>query len=131
MKKCCVLLTLLYLIIAGTTFAQELSSQRATAEVLFDFVVGGTMLPSGTYEVSFYANGHGFKIQNRDNPKYVKTMVFNNQIMLPKGKNHDTSAFVFSLSNGQHVLHQIKVQGDNHTHDIFHGTDVAELAPNR
>ena len=131
MKKCCVLLTVLYLVIAGTTLAQQLSSHQTKTEVPFDFVVDGTMLPAGTYGVTFYTDGRGFTIQNRDNPNYVRILIRNNEIrLLPNGKTHDTSAMVFSLSNGQRVLHQIKVEGDNHTHDIVHGTDVAELALN-
>ena len=130
MKKCCFLLTFACMIVAGTAVAQQLSSQKTRTEVPFDFVVNDTMLPSGTYEVSFYASGHGLMIQNLDNPNYLKIMVLSNEIRLRQGKNHDTSALVFSLSNGQHVLHQIKVESDNHTHDIIHETDVAELAAN-
>ena len=96
MKKCCVLLTVLYLVIAGTALAQQLSTQRTKAEVPFDFVVNDTMLPAGTYDVSFYTTGRGLMIQNVDNPNYVRILIGNNEIrLLPSGKTHDTSAFVF------------------------------------
>jgi hypothetical protein len=29
------------------------------------------------------------------------------------------------------VLHQISLEGDNHTHDIIHGNNVAELVAKR
>lgn len=96
MKKCCVLLTVLYLVIEGTALAQRLSSQKTKVEVPFDFVVNDTILPAGTYDVSFYTTGRGLMIQNVDNPNYVRILIGNNEIrLLPSGKTHDTSAFVF------------------------------------
>jgi len=130
MKKCWFLLTVLCLAVTGTALAQQVCNQKTTTKVPFDFVVNDTMLPAGTYDVSFYTTGHTLMMQNRNMPRYV-TIAINTQTMYPLGDRHEDTRFVFGVSNGQHVLHQIKLAGDDHTHDIVHRSDVAELIPNR
>lgn len=126
MKKCCFLLTALFLLFAGTAVAQRWSSPQLITNVPFDFVVNDTTLPAGTYIVKTHTTGYALMIQNRDHPEH-STMVNNNIILLAPRTTHDSAKLVFSLNNGEHVLHQVKLQGDDHSHDIIHGTDVAEL----
>ncbi len=132
MKMRCFLLTALCLILAGVAPAQQSwSSPKLISDVPFDFVVNGTTLPAGTYLVrTFMGTEKALMIQNRDKPEYGK-YVSNNDVMLFAGKTHDSTRLVFAVDNGQHVLHQITLEGDNHTHDIVHGHDVAELVANR
>ena len=130
MKMHCFLLTAVLIIFAGRAPAQLWSSPKLTSDVSFDFVVNGTTLPAGTYIVQTYRTGDALMIQNRDNAKY-STIVSNNDIMLAPYNTHDGMNLVFSLNNGQHVLHQIRLEGDNHTHDIIHGNDVADLVASR
>jgi hypothetical protein len=101
-----------------------------TTSVPFDFVVNGTTLPAGTYLVRTYNTGHMLMIQNEDKPDYVK-YVNNNHILLKSGITQESSNLVFLLEKGQHVLHQVRIEGDNHTHDILHGNDVVELVATR
>jgi hypothetical protein len=131
MKMRCFLVTALFLIFAVAAPAQQQwSDPKLISDVAFDFVVNGTTLPAGTYVVRTFVNGHALMIQNRDKPGYMR-FVSNDDIMLPLGRTHNSTGFVFALDKGQHVLHQITLEGDNHTHDIIHGNDVAELVANR
>jgi len=130
MKKRCFLVTALLLVFAGAASAQQWSGPKSTTDVPFDFVVNGTTFPAGMYVVQTYFDGHRLMIQNRDNPEYA-AIVSNNNIMLGAYKTHNGATLVFSLNDGQHVLHQIRFEGDNHTHDIIHGNDVAELVASR
>jgi hypothetical protein len=127
MVKRCFVFAALWLIFAGSALAQGWSAPKLTTDVPFDFVVNGTTLPAGTYVVRTYmGTERALMIQNRNKPGYVQ-FVSNNDILLPLGATHDSTGFVFALDKAQHVLHQIYLEGDNHTHDIIHGTDVAEL----
>lgn len=130
MFKSCFVVTALCLMFAGSASAQLWSSPKLTTSVPFDFVVNGTILPAGTYIVMTYTTGQAVMIQNRDEPEYVK-ILNNNDIALAPYTNHEGTTLVFNMDNGRHVLHQIRLAGDNHTHDIIHGTDVAELVASR
>jgi hypothetical protein len=130
MKKHCFLITALLLVFAGAASAQQLSDPKLKSDVPFDFVVNGTTLPAGAYVVRTYSTGHALVIQNQDNPEYA-AIVSNNNMTVGPYKTHNGATLVFSLNNGQHVLHQIRLEGDNHTHDIIHGNDVAELVASR
>lgn len=54
-----------------------------------------------------------------------------NDIQLAPGSLHSKDKLIFLRTNGQHVLHQISIEGDNHTHDINHAADVIELVAKR
>jgi hypothetical protein len=130
MKMRCFLLTTLFLIFAGSANAQHWTDPKLTTKVPFDFVVSGTTLPAGTYVVRTYFTGRTLMVQNRENPEFV-VIVNNTNIVLSAGKTANSSGFVFALVNGQHVLHQIRIENDTHTHDIIHGNGVAELVAKR
>lgn len=70
--------------------------------------------------------GRLIMIQNRDNREHSK-IVTNNEITLSASSTREGTSFLFLLSNGQRVLHQIRLENDNHSHDIIHGNDVPEL----
>jgi hypothetical protein len=130
MKKHYFLVTALSLIFAGSAAAQQWSDPKLITNVPFDFVVSGTTLPAGTYVVRTYMTGHVLMIQNRDNGEYSK-IVTNTEISLLPSSTRQGTSLVFLQTNGQHVLHQIRFGNDNHTHDINHGNDVAELVASR
>jgi hypothetical protein len=130
MKKHCFLVTVLLLVFAGAASAQQLSDPKSKTDVPFDFVVNGTTLPAGTYVVQTFSGGRALIIQNRDKTEY-STIVQSNDVSLSPSTTREGTSFVFLLKDGQHVLHQIRLEGDNHTHDILHGTDVAELVVGR
>jgi hypothetical protein len=127
----CLVYTALCLIFASSALAQGLSDPKLSKDVPFDFVISGTTLPAGTYLVrTFMTTEKTIMIQNRDKPEYVKC-VSNNDILLPWGRINGSTELIFTLDKGQHVLHQIKLESDNHIHDIIHENDVAELVANR
>ncbi len=95
--------------------------------VPFDFVVNHTAFPAGEYIVNANTDGHRFIIQNLNDPEYVIQMA-SNDILLKPSETHDHSKMVFAKVNGKHVLHQICFEGNNHTHDLLHASDVIELA---
>ena len=123
-------LLFLWALFAGSAVAQTLFVAGITVNVPFDFVVNHTTLPAGEYVVSANNDGYRFIIQNKTEPKYGVFVVNNNRRMY-RSEIQDQSRMVFALTNGHHVLHQIYLQGDDHTHDIVHGSDVIELARTR
>jgi hypothetical protein len=130
MKTQWLLLTALAVLLVGSAIAQNDFTQKMTGNVPFDFVVNGTTLPKGEYVVSAPSDGRKLLIQNKNDPQY-STYVLNTDVPLGIHKTHSEAKMVFVRTNGQHVLHQISVTGDNHTHDIVHGADVIELVATR
>lgn len=117
--------TALCLMFATSAAAQQLSDAKLITKVPFDFVVSGTTLPAGTYVVKTYTDAV-LIIQNRDNGEYSKFLT-NTDFSLSPSSTREGTSLVFLLTNGQHVLHQIRFQNEEHSHDIIHGNDVPEL----
>ena len=85
----CFLFTALCLMFAATASAQQWSSPKLTVNVPFNFVVGDTPLPAGTYLVMTYVTTEkALIIQNRDRPAYVK-IVSNNDVLLSPYEAHE------------------------------------------
>ncbi len=126
MKSRLVMLIAFSLLLTGSAVAQNQWTTVATFDATFDFIVNGTTLPRGTYVVRTYTPGHNLMIQNVDTAQSV--LVANNNILL-NGENriHETTKIVFfPNSKGSQVLHTIAIVGDDHTHDLIHGSDVTE-----
>lgn len=127
MKTRFMIAALLCLLLAGPAVAQKWDTV-AVAEVPFDFVVGDQTLPAGNYVVRTY-NQHIMMIQNVNTNQ--SAMINNNNILLNPRAAHESTRFIFALNNGQQVLHQICITGDNHIHDVIHRADIVELTPSR
>ena len=75
-------------------------------------------------------------IQNKDKPAYV-TVALNNDVSLcvlgNQCRTTPPQRWPFKqLNKGQYVTaYQIRFTGDDHTHDIVHGSDVDELVASR
>jgi hypothetical protein len=130
MKTLWLILAALCLLLAESAVAGNSWTTRSTIYVPFDFVANGQTLPAGNYAVRLFDTGRRIQIQNQDDPEYV-TIVANNDLWLSPAVRHERGEFIFSLNNGQHVLHQIYIAHDDHTHDIVHGHEVAELVATR
>ena len=130
MKTLWFLLAVLCLLFAESAFAGNSWTTVSTTYVPFDFVVNGQTLPAGNYAVRTHDTGRRLLIQNIDNPEYA-TILANNDVWLSPSARPERGNLIFSLNNGQHVLHQIYIAGNNHTHDIVHGNEVAELVATR
>ena len=130
LMKTRLLLPVLCTLFAGSAIAQTLFISATKVNVPFDFVVNHTTLPAGEYVVSANTDGHRLIIQNKTEPKYA-IFVANNNILLNQSEIQNKSKMVFAVNDGLHILHHVYLAGDNHTHDIVHGSDVTELARTR
>jgi hypothetical protein len=127
MKTQWLLLTAACILLAGSAFGQI--TTQATADVPFEFVVNHNTFPKGEYIIRTLDDGPKLVIQNKTQPEYA---IFVLNIDVSAGRYRDgDSKMIFSLNNGQYVLHQIFFRGDNHIHNIVHGSDVIELAQTR
>jgi len=131
MKAKGLLLTAVCLLLAGSGYAQTTQTPKLTANVPFDFVVNDNAMPKGEYVVSSFDDGRKLLIQNKTQADY-SAYVLNNDVSLGGRRVENDGKLIFILTNGQHVLHQIALRGDNHIHDILHdGHDVIELVAMR
>ena len=131
MKRRWLTITALSVLLVWPALAQPSWTTKAKASVPFDFVVNGATLPAGDYQIITYGLGNVVLIQNVDNPDH-KMIVQNRDVVLsPNGTILKDTKLVFVLNNGQHVLHQVDVAGDDHIHDIVHSADVVELVATR
>lgn len=126
MKIRWLLIAALSLLLVFPIAAQNSWTTEATASVPFDFVVNGTMLPAGHYQIKEYLE-NSWLIQNIDNPNLETIVQSRNADSNPDQAMLTETKLVFVLNNGQHRLQRIGIVGDNHIHDINHGADVVEL----
>ena len=130
MKTRWLLVLVVCFLLAGSAFPQQTFTTRLTANVPFDFVVNDTLFAKGDYIVSTRDDGSWLLIQNSTRPEYSayvhNTDVFSSQYLHKEGK------LIFIRTNGQNVLHQVALRGDNHIHDVIHhGHDPIELVARR
>jgi len=130
MKRRWITVTICCLLLSAAALPQVGFTRKLTANVPFDFVANGMVFPKGQYSVSTDFSGKELLLWSTDNPKY-STFLLNQDILLKTGAMHPVSKMIFARTNGQHVLHQIALQNDNHTHDILHDKDVLELVASR
>jgi hypothetical protein len=119
MKNFLLLLAVLGLLLAPAA-AQ---SNGVSADIPFQFLVNGTVLPAGHYEITISNLQNRALLTNTDTGQKILTDF--RDISL-NGK-HPSTKLVFALNGEHYVLHQISITGDNHTHDLIHGSEVAEL----
>jgi hypothetical protein len=118
------------LLLSAAALAQDGFTTKLTANVPFDFVVNGMTFPKGHYSVGTDFAGKEVLLTNTDKPEY-SSFLMNTDISLNPRTVHSVPKMIFARNNGLHVLHQIALQNDNHTHDIVHGKDVIELVASR
>jgi len=124
MKKTVILLTtILALVCIAPAFAQWWVHQ-ATVKVPFAFDVGTTALPAGTYAVLTQSEGHTVLVENVDTG--ASAYFLERDILLSSAAPE--TKLVFRQDGSRHVLHQIQLLGDKHTHDLVHATERPELA---
>lgn len=118
-----VLIAVLIFLIAAPGYGQN---ARATIIVPFEFTVGQTALPAGTYIVSMPLGSNSvIQLTSTTSSAYARTS--NIDVSLPIGKFHnETSNLVFVRENGRTVLHQIWIVGQDHGHDLIHEKGLPE-----
>lgn len=114
------------LLLAGSAPAQ-LWHQRARVYVPFEFVVGETVLPAGTYSVMMQTGHSTSRLMLRDQKTGASVVASNTDIGMQARTYAENSNLVFMLdSSGRHVLHEIWLGGESHGHDLVHGPEVPE-----
>lgn len=130
MRSRLAIVAVFFVLLATPLVAQSGGSWTTVArfDAPFEFFVSGTMLPPGHYAVQTYGT-KSLLIQNIDT--HQSAIAMTRDIMLPPNTTQDTTKVTFALDNNTQVLHQIRLYGDDHTHDLVHGRNLTELAPNR
>lgn len=122
MKKVLILAGLC-LALGGLAFGQW--TQQARVSVPFEFVVGNTVLPAGTYSVSTPFGGTDQIMIN--NAETGATAVATNIDVSGKDMYNENSNLVFVLDpSGRRVLHQIWIKSQSHGHDLVHEKGLPE-----
>lgn len=126
MKKNAILFATVFVVICITpAFGQW--ETHATVAVPFEFSVGDTVLPAGSYAVLTHSLDHAIQLLNTDTG--ASAYALQNDIMLnPQGSMISETKLVFRRDGDRHVLHQIRLVEDDHVHDIVHETEILELA---
>lgn len=118
-----VLIAALCFLIAPPGYGQN---ARATITVPFEFTVGQTVLPAGTYIVSMPLGSTSVvQLTSTNSSAYARAS--NIDVSLPIGKFYnETSNLVFVREKGRTVLHQIWIVGQDHGHDLIHQKELPE-----
>lgn len=124
MKKCLFALTAICFLLTILANAQD---DAVRLDVPFRFVVNGTSFPSGSYDIRGLSGVDKFiSIENKQTGH--KTFVlFRHVALAPWGKMQHNTRLIFTKSANQYVLHQVRLEGDLHTHDLIH-MDITEPA---
>lgn len=114
------------LLFTGLAVAQHWT-QQVTVSVPFEFVVGTTVLPAGSYAVSTPVGESSSLLMFTNKETGAAAFATNIDLSLKAHDYNQTSSLVFVLdAQGRHVLHQVWVMGDSHGHDLVHKKGVAE-----
>ncbi len=111
MKTASLIITVLFLVSVAAS-----QTLIARTEMSTDFVVNGTMLPAGHYQVT--SDGHFLQIQNTKSGQTVKV-----GFRTVKQSCADTR-LILATDKDRQVLHRICRAGDNYAFDLAHGNDV-------
>jgi hypothetical protein len=115
-----ILLSVAVCLLTGAAFAQAWD-ERTRIPVAYEFAVGDTVLPVGTYSVSTQIGGSGNRLM-LTNTKSGASAIANTIDISIKGNTFaEKSKFVFKLdASGRHVLHQVWIRDDRHGHELLH-----------
>lgn len=113
------------LLLAGAAFAQW--QPRATVYVPFEFVVGNTVLPAGSYTVMAQSGKITSQLMFRNKHTGAAAIAQNIDIGMPANTYVENSNLVFVLdASGRHVLHEVWMAGDGHGHNLVHEAGIPE-----
>ncbi len=121
-----VLLAGLCLILATLAFGQQWQSV-AKSYIGFDFMVGDTALPAGTYYVSTQVGHDTSRLMLRNVETGAGVFANTSDLGLSRPNTVENSTLVFVQdADGRYILHQVWLAGDSHGHDLLHEAGFAE-----
>ncbi len=121
-----VLVAGLCLFLATLAFGQQWQPV-ANSYIGFDFMVGDTALPAGTYSVSTQVGHDTSRLMLRNVETGAGAFAHTSELGLSRPNTVENSTLVFVQdSNGRYVLHQVWLAGDSHGHDLLHEERLAE-----
>jgi hypothetical protein len=85
----------------------------------------GRFCPASFSPFAFQAPTKNLEFPNKETGALAHTL--SRDIPLSPGATALSSKWVFAHEGNRYVLHQVTVEGDNHVHDLIHGTEIAEL----
>lgn len=118
------LLSLIVVIFAVCLPVLAQNNSMVSANIPYSFYVGTREFPAGEYVFkSTDTPGNLLCISTgaNSNTRYKMTADIRKTQLVKDSK------LVFLNDDGKMVLHQVWIAGDNHVHDILHGTAVREL----
>lgn len=102
-------------------------TQQVTVTVPFEFVVGTTVLPAGSYGVSTPVGESSSLLMFTNKETGAAAFATNIDLSLNAHAYNQASNLVFVLdTQGRYVLHQVWITGDSHGHDLVHKKGIAE-----
>jgi hypothetical protein len=122
MRKYLLAFGAIFFLLSISAWAQ---SGGATINVPFSFTVNGTAFPAGNYDIRMSGIDRFMTIENRETGH--KALVQFRHIALRPDKIQQSTRLIFTKENNHYVLHQVRVEGDLHTHDLIH-MDITEPA---
>jgi hypothetical protein len=114
------------LLVAGSAFAQ---TQKIRADVPFNFVVNGTMLPAGQYTVSNIGSGSSMLLIQSEDGRAAK-LAAPHRVQSSEAANH--TKLVFHCYAQDHCfLYQLWIGGTNSGQELSKSSLEKEVAVNR
>lgn len=118
-----ILLAVVWLLVAVTPAASQVSETKWTANIPFDFFVGSTNMPAGEY--IFKSNVQTMRLTVINKATRQKASMFTRHV--ETSNPDERTVLIFQQEDGRHVLHQIWGGSEVRGHDVVHGADVIEL----
>lgn len=127
MKKGVILAAILFVLVCMTPSWGQWRTQ-ANVDVPYEFAVGDTVLPAGTYDVLTDNQQLPNTILILNEKTGASALANHNMILLTAPVQiTDHAKLVFTSDGQHHQLHQVILKGDNHKHDLIHRAEIAEL----
>lgn len=119
-----ILLAIASLFLAVAPAVSQLLETKWTADIPFDFVVGGSQMPAGHYMIKSNAQTKHLTVINTDTQKRAFMLTRSVEKLTPD----ERTVLIFQREeDGRHVLHQIWGGAETRGVDVMHGRDVVEL----
>ena len=125
MKKAVTLVGVMLLLLCIQSAYGQSWKTVARIDVPFEFVVGSTVLPAGTYAVRLDVQAQTLSLFNQDEGRSATSLV--HDISPSSSAAAEFPTLIFDFDGHRHVLHQVTVSGDDRIHDLIHGAEVLEL----